>query len=233
MGQLGSIAVTVSIATERYLTVCYPTSHFSRKYLLTLLPILISIIYNIPKFFEIVRCSDNEMYLNMLKSYYKDNINNTITRRQGEDMVTVPSENDIHPSSAAPNQTILQINSTSKHEELFKEHMQGDRFSNETNIERDMINFVMTTHQKQVIEALNDNVQLCDFYGHRAANFRNNYWYIILYHFISDLFLVKIIPWLLVIAFNTKVYMATRNFRRMRQHLLNRDQSERCKLIIH
>ena len=81
IGQLGSIAVTVSIATERFLTVCYPNSHFSRKYLLILLPILISIIYNIPKFFEIVRCSDNEMYLNMLKSYYKDNINNTIKRR--------------------------------------------------------------------------------------------------------------------------------------------------------
>ena len=83
-----------------------------------------------------------------------------------------------------------------------------------------------------MIEALNDNVQICDFYGHRVASFRNNFWYIILYHFISDLFLVKIIPWLLVIAFNTKVYIASRNFRRMRQQLLNRDQNERGKLIL-
>ena len=167
----------------------------------------------------------------MLKSYYDTSINNTITRNKGEDMATIPSVNDINPSSATPNQTVVQINNTSEHEEVIKEHMQDDHFSNETNIERDMINFFMTTHQKQVIEALNDNVQLCDFYGHRAANFRNNYWYIILYHFISDLFLVKIIPWLLVFAFNTKVYIASRNFRRMRQHLLNRDQNERGKLI--
>ena len=173
------------------------------------------------------------MYLSMLKSYYDTSINNTITRNRGEDMTSIPSENDINPSSASSNQTVAQINNTSENEELFKKHMQDDRFFNETNIERDMINFFMTTHQKQVTEVLNDNFKLCDFYGHRAANFRINYWYIIIYHFISDLFLVKIIPWLLVIAFNTKVYIASRNFRRMRQHLLNRDQNVRGKLIIH
>ena len=69
IGMLGSILVTVSIATERYITVCHPTSIFTRKYLLIVVPILISLTYNIPKFFEIVTCSKEEMYITMLKSY--------------------------------------------------------------------------------------------------------------------------------------------------------------------
>ena len=73
----------------------------------------------------------------MLKSYYDSSINNTITRNRGEDMTSIPSDNDINPSSASSNQTVAQINNTSENEELFKKHMQDDRFFNETNIEGD------------------------------------------------------------------------------------------------
>ena len=69
IGRVGSVAVTVSIATERYINVCYPTTHFSRKYLFLITPILFAFIYNAPKFFEIVACTQEEKYQMMLKEY--------------------------------------------------------------------------------------------------------------------------------------------------------------------
>ena len=106
-----------------------------------------------------------------------------------------------------------------------------DSLSEESNIEEEMSKFFSTSHHNHVLDGLNDNDILCDYYGHRVATFRKNRWYIIFYHFFSDLFLVKVIPWLTVIAFNTKVYIASRKFRQMRQRLLNRTEDVRGKFI--
>ena len=63
VGRVGSVGVTVSIAFARYMTVCHPTTQFSRKYLLGVIPIAFALLYNIPKFFEISHCSIQETYL--------------------------------------------------------------------------------------------------------------------------------------------------------------------------
>ena len=204
-------------------------SNFSRKYLLTVLPILISFIYNIPKFFEIVKCSDKELYITMIKSYYKNDINATIIRENEVTRVT-PSD-VINQLYLQQNQTNFPYNNISLSDSLSKNNTFIDSFSKESNIEEEMSNFFSTSHQNHVLDDLNDNDILCDYYGHRVSTFRKNRWYIIFYHFFSDLFLVKVIPWLTVIAFNTRVYIASRKFRRMRQRLLNRTENVRGRFI--
>ena len=56
IGRVGSVALTVSITIERYFSVCFPNNTFSVKSLLLPLPIVFAVLYNIPKFFEIVAC---------------------------------------------------------------------------------------------------------------------------------------------------------------------------------
>ena len=66
IGRVGSVAVTISIAVERYMSVCHPTNSFPCKRLLFPLPIAFALLYNVPKFFEIVACSKTEMYHTMI-----------------------------------------------------------------------------------------------------------------------------------------------------------------------
>ena len=67
IGRVGSVAVTISIAIERYMSVCYPTTSSScHKRLLFPLPIVFSVLYNVPKFFEIVKCSEEEINRTMI-----------------------------------------------------------------------------------------------------------------------------------------------------------------------
>ena len=59
IGRVGSVALTVSITIERYFSVCFPNNTFSAKSLLLPLPIVFAVLYNIPKFFEIVACDED------------------------------------------------------------------------------------------------------------------------------------------------------------------------------
>jgi len=55
IGRVGSVFVTVSVTIERYFAICHPLRHFSGKRYLLVIPILSSILYNIPKFYELER----------------------------------------------------------------------------------------------------------------------------------------------------------------------------------
>ena len=59
VGRVGSAAVTVSLSIERYLAVKQCTSEISNK-LLFWVPIIFSVFYNIPKFFELASCASSE-----------------------------------------------------------------------------------------------------------------------------------------------------------------------------
>ena len=52
---MGSVFLTLSVTVERYYSVCHPLRPFRAKKLLLPLAILISVAYNVPKFFEFER----------------------------------------------------------------------------------------------------------------------------------------------------------------------------------
>ena len=82
--------LTLSITIERYCSVCHSTCQFRAKSLLLPLPVAFSIIYNIPKFFELrsetfhdntmphEMSTDNQTIMQMIVSY-NDTISNYTT----------------------------------------------------------------------------------------------------------------------------------------------------------
>ena len=55
IGRVGSVFITVSVTIERYFAIVHPLKHFSGKRFLLVIPILSSVLYNIPKFYELER----------------------------------------------------------------------------------------------------------------------------------------------------------------------------------
>ena len=68
-------------------------------------------------------------------------------------------------------------------------------------------------------EATTNNNNLCDPYGTRPTNLRNNKWYIIFYVFLSELVLVEILPWITVIILNISTWKGITRFQKKRQAL--------------
>ena len=71
VGRVGSTAVTVSLSIERYLAISQRDSDISSKFLFWT-PIISSVLYNIPKFFELETCEVSwqsiiQYYLNATK----------------------------------------------------------------------------------------------------------------------------------------------------------------------
>ena len=52
IGRVGSVFITVSVTIERYLAIVHPLQHFRGKKYLLYIPTIMTVIYNIPKFFE-------------------------------------------------------------------------------------------------------------------------------------------------------------------------------------
>ena len=83
IGRVGSAAVTVTLSIERYLAVTQCTSEISNK-LLFWVPIIFSVFYNIPKFFELASCTSSEGSIlqsnsNVTKLNFTDEIKNNIS----------------------------------------------------------------------------------------------------------------------------------------------------------
>ena len=221
IGVLGSILATVSIAIERYITVCHPTSTFSRKNLLITVPISIALLYNIPKFFEIVTCTEEELYATMLRSYFENDNSQQISKSSTTDNLLMPHTLILHQ-----NHTLSQNDSALSNDRATYELPKNDTFH-----VQHMMHFLSTTNNQFVVNAMKLNTSPCDLYGHRMADFRRNGWYIIFYQFVSDLLLVKVIPWLAVIVLNIKVVIASRKFRKRRLQLLNKGEDSKGKYV--
>jgi len=58
------VLITVAIAIERYVSVCKPTADHGWKSLLIPIPVTFSIIYNIPKFFELETIDVDAVHFN-------------------------------------------------------------------------------------------------------------------------------------------------------------------------
>ena len=223
IGRVGSVAVTVCITVERYMTACYPTTQFTHKYLMLVIPVMVSLLYNIPKFVEIVSCSDEEKYVTRVKSYFEEIIkhkysgNDTIIMNNRTfHQLIIEMKNDFMESNQslhfAPNQNISVYENSSLDDQLYT--------------------FLLTTNNSMVLQAIqSENVTTdCDLYGHRMSVFRTNILYISIYQFLSDLILIEIVPWITVIVLTVCACKASQRFRERRLRLLNRPGNTRVKI---
>ena len=55
IGRVGSVFMTMSVTIERYFAIVHPLKHFSGKRYLLVVPIVVTVFYNVPKFFEFQR----------------------------------------------------------------------------------------------------------------------------------------------------------------------------------
>ena len=149
---LGSILATVSIATERYITVCHPTSTFSRKNLLITVPISIALLYNIPKFFEIVTCTEEELYATMLRSYFENDNSQQISKSSTTDNLLMPHTLILHQ-----NHTLSQNDSVLSNDRATYELPKNDTFH-----VQHMMHFLSTTNNQFVVNAMKLNTSPCE-----------------------------------------------------------------------
>ena len=136
------------------------------------------------------------------------------------------SYSNIYPSDSAINDTfsINQYQDVSQNGPTIT-NIQTDQntFQHDKHNDKELIHYLSTTNNELVVNALKLNSTSCDLYGHRMADFRSNMWYIIFYQFLSDLILVKIVPWFTIIILNFKVIIASRRFRERRFQLLKKE----------
>ena len=169
---------------------------------------MFAILYNLPKFFEIVECSEDEKYKTMVKSYFGQ-------------MIKESEESNINTLKRSPVDEIKK--------DLILEPSNRSMFENEAS-ENKVHQFLLTTNHSLVLDALQGSIAECDIHGIRMSDFRSNHWYILYYQFLSDLILVEILPWITVIVLNIVVWKTSKKFHTRRLRLLNRIDSLRGKL---
>ena len=157
----------------------------------------------------------------MLRSYFEN------------DNSQQPSQSSINDNLLMPNTLILHQNHTlsQNNSALSNDRATNELPENDTFHVQHMTHFLSTTNNQFVVNAMKLNTSPCDLYGHRMADFRRNGWYIIFYQFVSDLLLVKVIPWLAVIVLNIKVVIASRKFRKRRLQLLHKGENSKGKYV--
>ena len=194
-------------------------------------PVLATVLYNIPKFFEIVKCSDEEIYATMLKSYFESNLTKPKTAINNPNTSSYLDRNPA--DSLVPDSVSFHQYQNISRKYLTFNDTQTDQkvpgFENDN--DKQILHYLSTTNNHFVINAMKLNSTACDLYGHRIADFRNNIWYIIIYQFFSDLVLVKIIPWFTVIVLNSKVIIASREFRKRRLQLFNKKEDAKGNYV--
>jgi hypothetical protein len=94
----------------------------------------------------------------------------------------------------------------------------------------ELFQFLLATNYSYIANDTSGDIQTCDLYGHRLAGFRSNPWYITFYQFLSDLILVEILPWIIVIVFNIFVWKASRKFHERRLKILSTRGNTRGKI---
>ena len=216
IGRVGSVAVTVSIAFERYTNCCYSNHDFAFKSLLVPFPILFALIYNIPKFFELTSCNQD---ISMTDNNVTCNTNETesSTYLKSLDMSLFPSNTTFTLPDIS-----LDMSTT----------VSSDDFPN--------ISFLPLSNATN--NTLDNYRSVCDeggqcANGYRTTELRNNPWYIIFYVFVSKFLLVELIPWVAVIVLTILTSRKIQQFQANRDRLLRpsrtagaQDEGKNCNL---
>ena len=186
----------MSISVERYISCCYPNNNFSFKFLLVPLPIIFTLLYNVPKFFELSTCSKN--------IDFPENVPNDILQFTHFNVSDDSNSTfNLLPSLSVP---------TNKTEDQFQ-NVPIFYLPNITEIHLDTFDPFMVQFPTR-----------CDK-GYRTTGLRKNRWYIIFYVFWSKFILVEIVPWVTVIILNIFTWRKIRQFQVNRDRLLRNNRT--------
>ena len=89
ISRVGSVFITVSIAIERYLSVCQQTSEHRFKSLLIPIAVTSAVIYNIPKFFELETVENDPVNTVIANKNY------TVSSAKHEQLNNISKENEV------------------------------------------------------------------------------------------------------------------------------------------
>ena len=200
IGRVGSVAVTVSIAFERYTNCCYSNQDFAFKSFLVPFPILFALIYNIPKFFELTSCNQ---VVSMMTANDTHNMNETESPTndlKSFNILLVSSNSTFSLPKSLDMPTTLSLHN-------FPNVSSVVPLSNASEFPLDN-NTLVSEERIQCAE------------GYRTTALRNNPWYIIFYVFWAKFLLVELIPWVAVIVLTVMTSRKIQQFQANRERLL-------------
>ena len=181
--------MTVSIAIERYLSVCHPTHVFVGKSLLIPLPVAFAILYNIPKFFEFASCSEEEILQSLTSEFF-----------QGEQKLGNLSFSKLAKGRANSMDYYFYPPRATNH--------------NLTLPENSSLSEIHSMTASSILSLGNDGSAKihCDSAGIRMTQLRMDPHYIIFYIFWSKILLVEVIPWIAVIVLSVLAWRGIQKF---------------------
>ena len=198
IGRVGSVAVTVSISVERYINCCFSNHDFAFKSLLVPFPIIFSLVYNVPKFFELTPCEVTNETL-MMENITFTNTPNVL---EYSTPINIQKTYNIGNSSPVKSGDYIALHNSSNLE------LQDITTSSILNI---------TGLLKNESTAVLESPHSCPD-GYRTTWLRNNSLYIIFYVFWSKFLLVELIPWITIII------LPIATTRKIQQYPANRDR---------
>ena len=74
----------MSITIERYLSICHTNNNYRHKSMLLIIPSMFAVLYNIPKFFELLACKENSNEVQYHIDNFTLNINESIEINAGQ-----------------------------------------------------------------------------------------------------------------------------------------------------
>ena len=205
IGRVGSTLVTVSISVERHLAIGHPTSHTPNK-ILFWAPILFSITYNIPKFFELAVCEAPEQL-------YTEQETNPASFNFSKVFKNNYTRNEQYENDSIDSFRLNPMND--EYSEQYKNDSIDSFHLNPMNVEYGI-------HHHDSTDMNTTSSPYCDVDGMRATPLRQNEWYIIFYVVISKVMFVEVIPWLSVIALNIWTWRKMVLFQKKREAMLKR-----------
>ena len=211
IGRVGSVVFTVSISVERYLNCTYPNDKLLLKAMLVPIPVIFTLLYNIPKFFELTSCTHQPL---LPQKFMND---------------TKPLDFISHPQndSSSDVSTILSDYSSMNYSstKIIPFVISSNQsFGNVSGIPfQDLSKWTKLDVKTDPVDE--DDSDLCEE-GYKPTYLRSNWWYIVLYLFWSKFLFVEFVPWISVIVLTICTTKTLKNFHNNRNRLLGSNRRQ-------
>ena len=202
--------MTVSVSVERYLSIRNPNyNHSIKKYLIPF-PIGFALLYNLPKFFEFVTCNDTTS----IPELHPINLSfPNVTDR----ILSVPLQNNI---SSGINSSQPNVNAAPFPHSVIQEMLDA-YYRNRINVTENNLLKEMdkTVPKRSLIKDVEESVD-CEDKHFGVTQLRKNRWYIILYVFGCEVFLVEVLPWVTIVVLTILTWRGIKKFQDNRKRFI-------------